>query len=93
MTRSPFIVAAGDTDRGKPAPDPYRRAAELHAAPPSACVAIEDSHAGLESARTAGLRTIAITTTYPRATLVADALVDSLDEIGVDFLKRLEAGG
>ena len=25
-----FIVAAGDTDRTKPAPDPYLRAAELH---------------------------------------------------------------
>jgi beta-phosphoglucomutase-like phosphatase (HAD superfamily) len=85
-----FIVAAGDTDRGKPAPDPYRRAAELHGAPPTACVAIEDSHAGLESARTAGLRTIAITTTYPRATLVADALVDSLDEISDEFVRRLE---
>ena len=27
-----FIVAAGDTDHGKPAPDPYLRAAELHGA-------------------------------------------------------------
>src|SRR3954471_7977705 len=25
-----FIVASGDTDQGKPAPDPYVRAAELH---------------------------------------------------------------
>jgi beta-phosphoglucomutase len=84
-----FIVATGDTDYGKPAPDPYLRAAELHALPPAACVAIEDSHAGLESARTAGLRTIAITNTYPRATLSADAIVESLDELTVDLLQRL----
>ena len=86
-----FIVATGDTDRGKPAPDPYARAAELHGVPPAACVAIEDSHAGLESARSAGLRTIAISHTYPRATLTADALIDSLDELTVDFVRK--AGG
>lgn len=84
-----FIVAAGETDRGKPAPDPYVRAAELHGVTPAACVAIEDSHAGLESARTAGLRTIALATTYPRATLSADTIVDSLDEITPDFLRTL----
>ena len=86
-----FIVAAGDTDLTKPAPDPYLRAAELHGVPPSACVAIEDSHWGLESARTAGMRTIAITHTYPRAELTgaADAVIDSLAELTVDFLARL----
>jgi beta-phosphoglucomutase len=85
-----FIVAAGDTDRTKPAPDPYLRAAELHGVPPGACVAIEDSHWGLESARTAGLRTIAITHTYPRDTLAAaDVVVDSLNELTPDFIARL----
>src|SRR5499427_6739000 len=78
-----FIVAAGDTDRTKPAPDPYLRAAELHGVAPAACVAIEDSRWGLESARGAGMRTIAITHTYPRETLIgaADAVIDSLSEL------------
>lgn len=84
-----FIVAAGDTDHGKPAPDPYLRAADLHGVPPAACLAIEDSHAGLESARAAGLRTIGISTTYPRDTLAADFVVDSLDEITPDSIRRL----
>jgi len=84
-----FIVAAGDTDHGKPAPDPYLRAAELHDAAPGACVAIEDSHAGLESARTAGMRTIGIASTYPRGSLKADAVIGSLDELTVDFVRRL----
>jgi HAD superfamily hydrolase (TIGR01509 family) len=84
-----FIVASGDTDHGKPAPDPYRRAAELHGMPAAACVAIEDSHAGLDSARAAGLRTIAITNTYPRATLRADAIVDSLDEVTDELILSL----
>lgn len=84
-----FIVAAGDTDHGKPAPEPYLRAAELHRVPPGACVAIEDSHAGLESARTAGMRTIAIATTYSRATLTGDAIVDSLHEITPALVRAL----
>jgi HAD superfamily hydrolase (TIGR01509 family) len=83
-----FIVAAGDTDQTKPAPDPYLRAAELHGVPPPVCVAIEDSHWGLESARAAGMRTIAITHTYPRETLVtsADAVIDALAELTVDLI-------
>ena len=85
-----FIVASGETERTKPAPDPYLRAAELHGVPAAACVAIEDSHWGLQSARAAGMRTIAVTHTYPRDTLLeADAVVDSLDEITVDFVKRV----
>jgi beta-phosphoglucomutase len=86
-----FIVAAGDTDRTKPAPDPYLRAAELHGVPPAGCVAIEDSHWGLDSARAAGMRTIAITHTYPRASFAGTpgAIVDSLAELTVDFVARL----
>jgi len=83
-----FIVAAGDTDRTKPAPDPYLRAAELHGVAPGACVAVEDSHWGLESARAAGMRTIAVTHTYPRAELAphADRVVDSLLELTHEFV-------
>jgi beta-phosphoglucomutase len=86
-----FIVAAGDTDRTKPAPDPYLRAAELHGVAPGACVAIEDSHWGLESARAAGMRTIAVTHTYPRASLAgaADAVVESLHELTRELIARL----
>src|SRR6266540_3581246 len=80
-----FIVATGDTDYGKPAPDPYLKAAERHGVPPQACVAIEDSHAGLDSARIAGMKTIAIANTSPRTTLRADRVVDSLDELTLDF--------
>src|SRR5262249_55105226 len=84
-----FIVSAGDTDETKPAPDPYLKAAELHGLPPSACVAIEDSRWGLQSAQAAGMRTIAVTHTYPRGELTADWVVDSLDEITADLIERL----
>ena len=84
-----FIVAAGDTDATKPAPDPYVKAAELHGLAPRACVAIEDSRWGLQSAKTAGMRTVAVAHTYPRGELDADWVVDSLDEITVDLIERL----
>ena len=74
-----FIVASGETAESKPAPDPYRRAAELHGHAPKECLAIEDSRWGIESARAAGLRCIAITHTYPADQLShADRVVESL---------------
>lgn len=85
-----FIVGSGDTPNSKPAPDPYLRAAELHAVPPQACVAIEDSRWGLESARTAGMKTIGVTHTYPADQLGApDRVVTSLDEITVELIAAL----
>jgi len=84
-----FIVSAGDTDRTKPAPDPYLRAAELHGVPAPQCVAVEDSHWGLQSARDAGMRTIAIAHTYPHDSLTADRVIDSLEELTVDLVRGL----
>jgi beta-phosphoglucomutase len=85
-----FIVAAGETAASKPAPDPYRRAAELHGVPAGQCVAIEDSRWGIESAKGAGLRCVGITQTYSAAGLPgADAIIDSLDEFTVELLGRL----
>lgn len=84
------IVSAGDTDRTKPAPDPYLRAAELLGVEAARSVAIEDSHWGLMAARDAGMRTIGVTTTYPRTTLQhADAVVDSLDEVTLEMVSSL----
>jgi HAD superfamily hydrolase (TIGR01509 family) len=91
------VVSAEDTPASKPAPDPYRLAVERlrtmtsHALEPHECVAIEDSVWGLMSARDAGLRTIAITHTYPAETLSssADAIVTGLDELTVEFLEAL----
>jgi beta-phosphoglucomutase-like phosphatase (HAD superfamily) len=78
------IVAAEDTPRSKPAPDPYLRAVELLRATAGAdlksadCIAIEDSRWGLESARAAGLKTVAVGQTYEPATLDADLSIASI---------------
>ena len=80
------IVSAEDTPVSKPSPEPYLRAlAQLRTAVDASlaaadCVAIEDSRWGLESARTAGLRTIGVTNTYDEATIAAfaDLVIPSL---------------
>jgi HAD superfamily hydrolase (TIGR01509 family) len=89
------IVAAEDTAVSKPAPEPYLRAVRLLAPAwggrlrPSDCIAIEDSHWGLESARAAGLRTIAVTNTYSADELVADLTIASLEALDLDLLASL----
>jgi len=90
------IVAAGDTPESKPAPDPYLKAVALlaaaGAAPLSAsdCVAIEDSRWGLESARAAGLRTVAVAQTYDARELPdVDLVIPTLAALDVSALRRL----
>ena len=89
------IVAAGDTVRGKPAPDPYARAFQLlqradAAATPGRVVAIEDSRWGLESARGAGLRCVGVTNSYPASELPgAELIVDGLNTLTVQMLEEL----
>jgi HAD superfamily hydrolase (TIGR01509 family) len=92
------VVGAEDTSASKPAPDPYLRAVSLLGAAigrplrPADCVAIEDSRWGLESARLAGLRTVAVTHTYPAAELgQADLVITNLDALDLANLSRISA--
>ena len=96
--RAPFvaIVGADQCERTKPSPDPYLEAVHrIRAAgydvDPARAVAIEDSMWGLVSARTAGLRTVAVATTYGRAELVAHAelVVPGLDALTLEALDEL----
>ena len=50
------IVASEDVQRGKPFPDLFLRAAEVLGVPPEDCTVIEDSDAGIEAARAAGMK-------------------------------------
>ena len=89
------IVAAEDTPVSKPAADPYTRALALLAQAigtplvPAECVAVEDSPWGLQSAKAAGLRTVAVAQTYDRAALEADLVITSIDELDVGMMERL----
>lgn len=67
-----IIVAADDVAHSKPDPQTYRLAVEKLGLLPEQCLAIEDTPAGLKSAKYAGLRTLGLTTTTS-----ADQLVDA----------------
>jgi beta-phosphoglucomutase len=86
----PVIVAADDVTECKPAPEPYLKAAAGLGVSASACVAIEDSPAGLAAARAAGMLTIGVTTTSPRALLTdADLIVDGLHQVSAETVAQL----
>ncbi len=82
------VVTADDVRRSKPDPESYRLAAERMALPPSACLAVEDTPPGIESARAAGLHTLALTHTHsPEALHAADRVVDRADELRLEDLR------
>ena len=78
------IVAAEDVSRGKPDPEGYLLAARRLGVAPERCLVIEDAPGGIEAARSAGMHSLAVTTTRPCQDLAAaDAVVDSLSEAAV----------
>ena len=84
-------VSSGEVERGKPAPDVYLEAARRLGVDPTHCAAVEDSHAGIRSAKSAGMRVVAIpNAAYPpdeEALELADVVVRSLDDLTVDVLR------
>lgn len=73
------LITAEDTPRGKPDPAGYLLAAERLGIPPTQCLAIEDSPAGVRAARSAGMTVLAVTNSHSVAALIhADAIINSL---------------
>jgi HAD superfamily hydrolase (TIGR01509 family) len=60
MGRFDVIVGHGDYECGKPAPDPFLKAAEQLGVKPRLCLALEDSHNGIRSASSAGMMPIMV---------------------------------
>ena len=83
-------VSSEEVERGKPAPDVYLEAARRLGVAPELCTAVEDSQAGIRSAKSAGMRVVAIpNASYPpddEALALADTVIRSLDELTVAAL-------
>jgi HAD superfamily hydrolase (TIGR01509 family) len=74
---------------GKPAPDVYLEVARRLGADPRECVAVEDSHNGIRSAKAAGMRCVAIPNAHfppGEAVAEADTVVGSLTELSSEAL-------
>jgi HAD superfamily hydrolase (TIGR01509 family) len=78
-------VSSEEVASGKPAPDVYLEACRRLGVEPSRAAAVEDSHAGIGSAKAAGMRVIAIPNpAFPPgddALAGADLVLDSLAEL------------
>ena len=83
-------VSSEEVAHGKPAPDVYLAAARQLGVAPERCAAVEDSHSGIRAAKAAGMRVVALpNSSYPPdagALALADAVIDSLDELTPELL-------
>ena len=83
------VVTGDEVSRGKPHPEPYRRAAELLGVDPARCVAIEDSRTGLASAEAAGCVSVAVPHLLEIEPAPGRTVVESLEDVDVDVLEGL----
>ena len=88
----PLMVAGDEVMHGKPAPDIFLKAAEKIATPPSRCIVFEDAVAGVQAARAAGMKVVAVTTTRKAGDLhEADIIVERLDQLTAESIQALFA--
>jgi beta-phosphoglucomutase family hydrolase len=75
---------------GKPNPDVFLKAASIFHISPENCIVIEDAIAGVEGAKRAGMRCVAVTTTNPASALEkADFIFDNLENMSREMLLTL----
>lgn len=75
-----IIVNSSHIKKGKPDPEIYIRAASLLNVAPKNCLVFEDAVVGINSAKAAGMKVIAIATTHPKEELNgADMIIDDYE--------------
>jgi sugar-phosphatase len=77
------LVSADDVQKGKPDPEPYLLAARLLGVPPSRCLVFEDAPVGIQSARSAGMEVVGITTTFIAERLDTLVCLANFDEVSI----------
>ncbi len=91
------IITAADVRASKPDPESYSLAVGRLAAAfpdrvitPECCLAIEDTPAGISSAKGAGLKVMAVTNSYPAEELAgADRIVSSLADVEPETIRNI----
>lgn len=87
------VASGSEIALSKPDPEVYLLAAKKLSVPPENCVVFEDAFVGMEAARKAGAKVVAIASTFPRAMIEQkgdyDLLVDSFNDLTVDRLQKL----
>ncbi len=96
MDPAPHAMVGGDEGLpGKPEPAIFLEAARRIGADPRACIVFEDAPFGIEAARRAGMRAVAVCTSHSADQLVGDHVIAHItsyhDLIDNNFLETLHA--
>jgi beta-phosphoglucomutase len=90
------IVSAEQVKRGKPYPDGFELTLKKlnqeikSEIKPSECIVVEDSHWGLDAAKAAGMKAVAVTNSYDREKLsAADIITDNLENLTIAKLNKI----
>jgi beta-phosphoglucomutase len=88
------VVSAEDTTRGKPDPQVFLVAAQKLGVPPERCVVFEDAVAGVEAAKAAGMKCVAVRFVGHHSDEAlraagADRVVESLTTISAEDVRQL----
>ncbi len=86
----PQMVAGDEVKHGKPDPEIFLKAADKIGMPPARCVVFEDAVAGIQAARAAGMKVVAVTTTRKAEDLhEADIIVNQLNQLSTNAIAKL----
>ena len=88
------VVSSEDTQRGKPDPQVFQVAAARLGVPVERCVVFEDAVAGVQAAKAAGMRCVAVRFVGHHGADAlreagADRVVESLEEVSVEVARGL----
>lgn len=90
-------LSGEDVTKAKPDPEIYLKAAAELKVPPGSCAAFEDSTIGIEAAKRAGMKCVAIASTFPSAKLreetQADLVVEGFEGLTLERVQRLFTPG
>jgi HAD superfamily hydrolase (TIGR01509 family) len=89
------LVAVEEVARGKPAPDLFLEAARRLSVPPEECLVVEDAVTGVQAARAAGMRALALPapgrTGEEHLAAGAQRVLSSLRELTPELIDELDA--
>jgi len=90
------ILSVDQISRAKPDPEIYLKTAARLGVVPSVCLVCEDSFVGIRAAKSAGMKCLAVATTFPlddlRRETDADLIVPSLEAVSLATLRGLFDG-
>jgi beta-phosphoglucomutase len=90
------MLAVDSTTHPKPHPEIYLKAAERLGVSPAACAVFEDSYVGIEAAKRAGMKCIAIASTFSaedlRRETHADLIVPNFEHVSLETVRHLFHG-